>query len=290
MLIYVISLRQHANRREHLAGAFDAAGLGVEWIEAVDGRTVASDDIIRRGSYPRAGSHALTPTQYGCYLSHVKCWQAFLETGAPFVAIFEDDVHLAEDIGVFLEQAQGWFPEDADIVKLETCLQPVRLESQSVDTVFGRELFRLRYRHLGSAAYILSRKGARKLLENSAKLAMGVDAVMFNPRPRLKHEMINYQIDPAICIQDDIAYRCGLPRLGFCSDNPVSRSRKSCGTNAVEYTRYVVLDGLRRLRLWLRYRTGGYRKRVIDFRQRPASSCKRPPPRYKTAMQSRSIP
>ena len=290
MLIYVISLLQHADRREHLAGAFDAAGLRAEWIEAVDGRTVALDEIVRRGSYPRAGSHALTPTQYGCYLSHVKCWQAFLESGAPLVAIFEDDVHLAEDIGVFLEQAESWFPEDADVVKLETCLQPVRLESCSVDTVFGRELFRLRSRHLGAAAYILSRKGARKLLENSDKLAMGVDAVMFNPRPRLKHEMINYQIDPAICIQDDIAYRCGLPRLGYCSNNPVPRSRKSCGTNAVEYARYVVCDGLRRLRLWLRYRTGGYRKRVIDFRQRPASSCKRPSPRYKTAMQSRSIP
>ncbi|WP_180897589.1 glycosyltransferase family 25 protein [Martelella soudanensis] len=284
MLIYAINLRQHADRRKHLADAFGAAGLNVEWIEAVDGRTVCGDEIVSRGSYPKAGSHALTPTQYGCYLSHVKCWQAFLETEAPLVAIFEDDVHLAEDIGVFLEQAESWFPEDGDIVKLETCLQPVRLESHPADTVFGRGLFRLQARHLGAAAYILSRKGAHKLLENSDKLAMGVDAAMFDPRPLLKHKMINYQIDPAICIQDDIAYRCGLPRLGFCSNNPVPRSRKSHGTNAAEYALYVVSDGLRRLRLCLRYKAGGYRKRVIDFRQRAASSCKRPTPRYKTAI------
>ncbi|MEO2039831.1 MAG: glycosyltransferase family 25 protein [Martelella sp.] len=284
MLVYAINLPEHADRRRHLAGACGAAGLNVVWFDAIDGRTVPGDEIASRGSYPEAGSYALTPTQYGCYLSHVRCWQAFLETRAPLVAIFEDDVHLAEDIGPFLQQAENWFPEDGDIVKLETCLQPVRLETSPVDTVFGRDLYRLKSRHLGSAAYILSRKGAHKLLENSDKFAMGVDAVMFNPRARLKHGMINYQVDPAICIQDDIGHRCGLPSLGFFSVNPVPKGRKSRGANAFEYSIYLIGDCLRRTKLRLGCLIGGCRKRTVDFRQSADPSCQSAKPSYKAAI------
>lgn len=281
MLVYAISLREHADRRQHLADACDAAGLNVVWFDAVDGRTVSSDEIASRESYPEAGSYPLTPTQYGCYLSHVRCWQAFLETEAPLVAIFEDDVHLADDIGPFLQQAEDRFPENGDIVKLETCLQPVRLESRPENTVLGRDLYRLKGKHLGSAAYILSRKGARKLLENSEKFAMGVDAVMFNPRARLKHSMVNYQVDPAICIQDDIGHRCGLPSLGFFSVNPIRESRKSRGANPVEYGDYLIRDCLRRTKLQLGYLIGGCRKRTVDFRQSAARSCQNAKPSYK---------
>ncbi|WP_174801803.1 glycosyltransferase family 25 protein [Martelella limonii] len=266
MLVYIINLPKHTERRKHLAERFAAAGLEPIWVEAVDGHAIADEEIAARAAYPRAGSYALSRTQYGCYLSHLKCWQAFLATDQSHAAIFEDDIHLGEGFGSFLHEAQRHFPADGDLVKLETCLQLVRMPARPISKISDRDLYRLASRHLGAAAYIVSRKGARKLEENSDKFSMGVDAILFNPRPLLKHPMVAYQVDPAICIQDDIAYRCGLPQLGFSSANPVPKSKRSYGTSRVQHCLYLLRDSLRRLKLRMGYLTAGCRKRLVDFR------------------------
>src|SRR4051812_32560371 len=50
----------------------------------------------------------------GCFLSHVKAWEAFLNSGEPYGIILEDDVELVALERLFALE----IPEDADIIFL----------------------------------------------------------------------------------------------------------------------------------------------------------------------------
>ncbi|WP_319520415.1 glycosyltransferase family 25 protein [uncultured Martelella sp.] len=267
MKIYILNLESDRDRFEHAARAFEAKGLAFERLAAVDGRKMTAEELSACLAYPAAGSYDLSPSQVGCYLSHVHAWQRFLETDAATVAIFEDDVHLGEDIEQVLAAPETWLPEDTDILKLETCLQKVPLPADAEGgMIAGRRIIRLTGRHHGSAGYLLTRKGAEKLLRNSRKLAVGVDAMLFNPRSEVAERPVVYQIDPAICIQDDIADQCGLvSRTGFQSHNVPGR-KKSHGVTPFERLRYRIRDRLRVAFLKARDAVRGYRKRVVTFR------------------------
>ena len=67
----------------------------------------------------------------------------------------------------------------------------------------GRELARLHSRHQSSAAYILSREGAARYLELTARAALPADYALFPNRPSRVGLRI-YQLCPAIAIQDHL--------------------------------------------------------------------------------------
>ncbi|AMM84959.1 glycosyltransferase family 25 protein [Martelella sp. AD-3] len=265
MKIYLLNLEDDRDRLAHATAVFAAKGLAFERLAAVDGRKMTDVERSERLAFPAAGSFDLSPSQVGCYLSHVHAWERFLETDAALAAIFEDDVHLGEDIDRLFYAPEPWIPNDADIVKLETCLQKVPLPEKAESAVLGRKLVRLTGRHHGAAGYIVTRKGAEKLLANSRKLAVGVDAMMFSPQIAVESRPIVYQLEPAICIQDDIAERTNVDRAGFPSHN-VPSGRKSYGENQLAQLRYRLLDRSRAFYLKARNALRGYRKRIVAFR------------------------
>ncbi len=264
MKIYLLNLEEDRDRLAHATAIFAEKGLAFERLAAVDGRKMTDAERCARLAFPAAGSFDLSPSQVGCYLSHVHAWEHFLETDAAVAAIFEDDVHLGEDIGKLFEAPETWLPDDADVVKLETCLQKVPLPEKAEGAVLGRSLVRLTGRHHGSAGYLVTRKGAEKLLANSRKLAVGVDAMLFNPRTDVSVRTVVYQLEPAICIQDDIAGD-GSKRAGFQSQN-VPNGRKSHGRTTFERLSYRIRDRLKVFALKARDKALGYRKRVVAFR------------------------
>ena len=87
-------------------------------------------------------------------------------------------------------------------MKLDTYLQKVKLGDPR-PAPGGRQIARLFTRHESSAAYLLTRAGARRYLELTADLSLPADYALFPKNPRRLGLRI-YQLTPAIAIQDHL--------------------------------------------------------------------------------------
>lgn len=206
MKIFVINLDRAPQRLERMASLFGELGLDFIRMPAVDGRELAD----RYGSGARKGMYYdLGSGEIGCFLSHIKCWDAAAKEEAKYNAIFEDDIHFGAGARELLADA-SWIPADADVVKLETTLVRTLVDRGSAARAGDRSVRRLRDTHPGTGAYIVSRKGARKLLELSTDFADPVDQFMFNPVSVAWNALTIYQVDPAICVQEVVVGKDGF--------------------------------------------------------------------------------
>lgn len=176
-------------------------GLPFTRVRAVDGRLLTPDEIRALSRPKRIAAGFLVPGEIGNFLSHRACWRAAAAGPDDHTLILEDDVHIGADAGAILSRTD-WIPADADIVKLET-FEETRLGRVVASTVSGREVRRLRGRHLGAAAYIVSRRIAPKLLSMSESFGDPVDHFLFDPVLPDFHSLKVYQLVPALFRQDD---------------------------------------------------------------------------------------
>ena len=119
----------------------------------------------------------LSKAEAALILSHRKAWRALLASGAAHAVVLEDDVHLGRG-----------FRDDA-----RPRLEPLRLRRRQAGNLMlykvwlsrrgepagERRLHRLGAEHLGAAAYVISRAGARKMLAATRRLTAHVDQTLF---------------------------------------------------------------------------------------------------------------
>jgi len=183
----VINLDRSKDRLVQVSSEFAKIGVAFERIAAVD-----AADISKA---PR-----LTGAETACFRSHQLCWRMIADGSETHGAIFEDDVVFGHDASSLLGDT-SWVPKDADVVKLETFLDPVRIDRQRHEVAHGYAVTRLFGRHHGSAAYILSKPAAKKLLRLTRHLRSPVDNALFDPATLTFARLTVYQMVPALCIQ-----------------------------------------------------------------------------------------
>lgn len=268
MRAYVINLDRRTDRMAHMSTVLAAHGISFERIAAVDGLLLNDTFIDEIRLYPRGVSHKLNRSHIGCYLSHIKAWKAFLESDSERAVIFEDDLHFGENFSAVLRTLDERFPASADVIKLETWAgAKVRLGRKPLAALEGRQLLYLASGHFGAAAYVTSRKGARKMLANSAKLAFGVDAMIFDQRNQLQQTITACQLDPAICIQDTVQGWSAARTTTLASDigNNPEQAPKTYGTGISEIAANRFKDRMRVVQLAFKNLLTGTEKRQVPF-------------------------
>lgn len=93
--IYVLNLASSTDRLARVSDLLDRAGVGFQRIEAIDGRGRSATefpDYDQRKARTRYGRDLLGG-EVGCYLSHFKCLETFVQSGAPHGVVFEDDFY-----------------------------------------------------------------------------------------------------------------------------------------------------------------------------------------------------
>jgi glycosyl transferase family 25 len=203
MHVYVINLLRRPDRRAFMQQQADRLGLQFIYIDAVDARTEAPEFAevkVRSGLSGR-----LSRGDLACTLSHRKFWRLFLETGEPYAVVLEDDAILADDSAEFFAEV-GWIPPDAEVVKLERYgrLRPMFMDRERLPAR-TRRVGRFYGKCAGTAGYIVSVAGARRLLAATGSVDDPIDQMMFNPgRSRLFAELAPYALEPAICEQEQV--------------------------------------------------------------------------------------
>jgi glycosyl transferase family 25 len=195
MKVFVVNLDRDTERLAHMQALLGGMGIAYERIAAVDGRVLTAE--VRAAASPE-----LSPGEIGCLMSHRAAWERIAAGSERYALILEDDIFVAPILSMFAD-GDGWIPPDADVVKLETTRDHVHVDRNAGGTVGDRRLLRLRSTHPGSAAYVISAAAARDLLRRSAQLTRPVDAVLFELPDGEARGLIVYQVDPAVCIQND---------------------------------------------------------------------------------------
>lgn len=91
MQTYLKNLDHRTDRLAFMKAQLGPMGLPYQRIAAING--MGADDIGYPANHPR-----LTKGEFACYLSHIKCWQALLNSDAEHCLILEDDVAFGPEL------------------------------------------------------------------------------------------------------------------------------------------------------------------------------------------------
>ena len=180
--VWVINLKKRPDRLERIGKRLNQ--LGVEWtkIEAIDGQNCKNNDLNISAKFGEIGF--LSDNTRACSASHYKVWELLISRDFNHVIVLEDDVELSDEFRDLLYD-DSWIPNGSNLIKLEK-FAPNKVSKILVGAVLSQALGDTRHvhkmysRHTGAAAYLLSRKGTKKLLKWNSQFTVPVDHLLFN--------------------------------------------------------------------------------------------------------------
>jgi glycosyl transferase family 25 len=203
MDLYLINLARRPDRLALMAAQAEKLGLRLTRLDALDAKEA---DPARIDRWFQAGGPLgeIPKGDKCCSLSHRMAWEKLVASGAPYAAVLEDDVVLTEG-AAFALGGDAWIPHGLDLIKLEHYGPPGQsvLLSDFREAGHGFRLGRMRSRHTGAAAYILSRRAAELLLA-IPRFDLPVDHLLFNPNNSPVFARLQpWQLLPVVARQQD---------------------------------------------------------------------------------------
>lgn len=182
-IIYLcISLPTAAARRQHIADQAREQGVNISFVEAESGAALPPvvkdyDAQARRRCY----NSELMPNEIACALSHKKALRTFLESGADYAVIMEDDAELAphfrERVQEVIQQLHGW--EAAKLFtgegsKLYSVGDDAEAAGSTVRAVFPRKILWV------AVGWLYTRRGAQRLMDGMRTFHLAADQQIGN--------------------------------------------------------------------------------------------------------------
>lgn len=165
--IYLINLDRSTDRLLQATEEFKSKGLSFGRFSAVEGKTL-SDEYMGAIHKNQNWVLPLTPNEVGCYRSHIDVLKYFLDhSDNEYAFICEDDIVLDEYIKEGLKDIIANWPETCDMLK---CFGGVTMAGDTLDIIQSAhkniEIIEPIKINAGGLCYVVSRKGAKKFIEN----------------------------------------------------------------------------------------------------------------------------
>ena len=193
MKIVVINLARATERRKNIVAGLQSLGMDFELFEAVDGLNIPSkyDSLIDRDGFWWDGRHISTGA-IGAWLSQRQVLLRMVENGPEIMAILEDDVTFSADFPSVIDALEE--TADAfDIVFLHHGPRRSFIPFARLNT--GHKLGCVRWSHFGCQGYIIKRSAAKRFLEKTPSIRMGIDRALAR---FWHHGLITYCVRPAV--------------------------------------------------------------------------------------------
>lgn len=107
----------------------------------------------------------------GCYMSHVLVWLNMIDANEPYCVVFEDDVSVGDNFKEEFEKRIQFAPDDADVIVFGALTNFSPTKYNEYFNKIGGVFF-------GLHAYIITNKGARKILKNAFPIEVQLDSNM----------------------------------------------------------------------------------------------------------------
>jgi hypothetical protein len=162
---YWINIDKCVDRRQYMEQQFNSKMIENFRIEAETPNTIKEYQIMRNEK-----STAATPEELSCIISHLKAIKKGYEDGDPYFCIVEDDMVLKkinfDKILTHIKIAEESSDEPIDILQLHTNGHPSVIKMYNENFLKYNEIIKKRdYDYPSAGYYLISRQGAKKLLE-----------------------------------------------------------------------------------------------------------------------------
>ncbi|ACM31690.1 glycosyltransferase family 25 protein [[Acidovorax] ebreus] len=199
--IVYINLAKDTERQQRMQAQFSRLGLETFRLPAVRWSELSAEAQAHHFSAELNSHQYFKPMgsgEKGCYCSHITAWRQLLDSAAAAMAVFEDDVRLLPAMPEAL-RAISTLPAD--------CWDMVKLFGREREKIASRRplvgsLELITYRRVPSfaAGYVISRSGARKMLESRQPFGRPVDVDM---RFWFENGMRVFGVHPSVVALDD---------------------------------------------------------------------------------------
>jgi glycosyl transferase family 25 len=178
---YVINLDGSADRLAAIAERLADFGIEFERVAAVDGRKM---DLSILPGYDaeraeRYMGRSLVGGEIGCYLSHLKVAEAFLQSDAPYALVLEDDaLPLCNPVELLDQALPNLGAIDANWLLINIGNNKLKIATPLKRYTVGSrkcELVAAHYFPMTTSAIVWSREGARRFVEEHDKIFAPVD-------------------------------------------------------------------------------------------------------------------
>jgi glycosyl transferase family 25 len=204
MKAYLINLESAATRREKATKSLQDAGFTVELVKAINGKLIDPKTApYNEKAYKLAHGKTTNLGEIGCYLSHLKAIQTFLENNEPYALIAEDDAKAHLETHKVVEEALS-LKNNIDILRLSSVHRGTPLKIRKLS--HGFKLTACLTRQTGAGAYVVSRKAAQKLIDKLLPMFLpydhaldrewfyGMNSAFITPSPINQHTDTDTQI------------------------------------------------------------------------------------------------
>lgn len=192
-LCYVITIPE---RKKYIQSIMPKFNLNPIIFPATLKKNISKDKLIESGFlHPET---KLNIGQIACHLSHIQVLKTFLNSSEPRCLIFEDDIEPARDskdyYSIRIKKFLMMVPDDFDLIYLGRCYDRCKQ-----DKIIGPGLVQCFF-PLCRHSYIVSRKGAQKIIMNTIPLKIQGDNTIANLISQRKIKA--YAAKPAIFFQN----------------------------------------------------------------------------------------
>jgi glycosyl transferase family 25 len=175
--IFLINLARSKDRLACCRAEFNKAGLPFERIEAIDGVDLTQAQVNEYYQWHRSDYYKeLSKGELACYLSHREAWQKIIDENLDFAVIFEDDIGVSSQTPDAIHAISG-IKQEWDYIKLAEF--PVK---RDIAHEYSLKLNDIQFNLVTyqkvpnrTCAQVVSRSGAKKLLEHSKSISRPID-------------------------------------------------------------------------------------------------------------------
>ena len=172
--IQFIVLKNYKNRVHNVHELINKEGIQNYTIfDAIDGSRQNRLQLMRDGKLNK-NTNSLRLGVIGCSLSHITIWKQFIKSSNGDLLILEDDINLANNFNKQLSLVMRHLPTDYDICYLQ---ERKNLDQRFKNTPINKYI-RSGWPQYGTIGYLISKKGAKRLLTYCDPIYQAIDVMI----------------------------------------------------------------------------------------------------------------
>ena len=192
--IFVMNLDRHPQRLRFMKAQLDALGLPFHRVPSFDGRQPGA--LEKAVVAPYAG---LAKGEIATFMTHRQAWIEIAKRDLDCGIVMEDDIAIASDFASLTVPQR--LLDQADMIKFDFHPRASRCGTDIVPLTETRDLRRLYGKENSGSCYLVTRQGAKKLIEKSKNYVLPIDLYLFDDvGPEFFNRRI-WKVSPAAAIQ-----------------------------------------------------------------------------------------